>query len=91
MSLALVYRESSLNWDAAARCAYCGFGADVSDGRIAEWVGRIDGKLRGTYGRVSDIGMAVMVLEEGVKRALEGIECEEEGEEEGEEEMLMDM
>ena len=90
ISLVLMYRESTLKWDSAAQFAYCGFRADVSGGQIVEWVCRIDSKLYGMYERVSDADEISIVIEGGVKRALEGIEWE--GEEGGEEEeMLMEL
>ncbi|KAF5849937.1 hypothetical protein GGP41_005382 [Bipolaris sorokiniana] len=55
-----------------------------------QWVCRIDSKLYGMYERVSDADEISIVIEGGVKRALEGIEWE--GEEGGEEEeMLMEL
>ncbi|EUC48701.1 hypothetical protein COCMIDRAFT_33776 [Bipolaris oryzae ATCC 44560] len=56
----------------------------VSGERIAGWVGRIDGKLSLMHERAGGADEIRVVIQEGVKKGLEGIEWEEE-------EMLMDL
>ncbi|XP_014550880.1 hypothetical protein COCVIDRAFT_114307 [Bipolaris victoriae FI3] len=63
--------------------------SEMAGGRIVEWVGRIDGKLCGMYERARGADEIRVVMEEGMRKALEGIEWEDE-EEQGDEEMLMD-
>lgn len=90
MSFARMYQETVLNWDSVAEFAYGGFNKEMAGGRVVEWVGRIDGKLCGMYERARGADEIRVVMEEGMRKALEGIEWEDE-EEQGEEEMLMDM